>query len=143
MKRRVLSFIAIIGLSFFAGMVPGSDRLPGHPEVIRPAVGPRADRARLPLYFIANQGQAGAPARFYARTPHYTLWLTKEGLVFDSVKRFEDKKMAGSGVEKPMGPHSAPEIRWNRDVSRMLFVGAHPEPKLITHRLPVTSRPKR
>lgn len=36
-----------------------------------------------PLYFISNQGQTVPEARFYARTRDYTLWLTKQGLIFD------------------------------------------------------------
>jgi len=64
----------------------------------------------IPLYFIPNQGQVHKKAQFYARTSGYTLWLTKEGLVFDSVKKVE-----GSG----------------RDVSRLVFLGSHEDPGLV------------
>ncbi|MCK5058837.1 MAG: hypothetical protein KAT34_19475, partial [Candidatus Aminicenantes bacterium] len=37
-----------------------------------------------PLYFIPNKGQVAEKALFYAKTPGYTLWLKKKGLVFDS-----------------------------------------------------------
>jgi hypothetical protein len=39
------------------------------------------------LYFIPNLGQVNNKAIFYAKTTKYILWLTKEGLVFDSVKK--------------------------------------------------------
>jgi hypothetical protein len=41
------------------------------------------DFSRTPLYFVEARGQAKAPALYYARTSRYTLWLTREGLVFD------------------------------------------------------------
>ncbi|MCX6564191.1 MAG: SBBP repeat-containing protein [Candidatus Aminicenantes bacterium] len=67
----------------------------GHMEkrapLIRPGLGPSPISARLnfsfakvPLYFIPNLGQVDERALFYAITPSYTLWMTKEGLVFDS-----------------------------------------------------------
>ena len=40
-----------------------------------------------PLYFITNAGQTDAKALFYAPTPGYTLWLTREGLIFDRVEK--------------------------------------------------------
>ncbi len=62
---------------------------------------------QLPLHFIPNQGQVDDGARFYARTPGYTLWLTQKGMVFDSVRKGHSEN---TGV---------------RDVSRLLFVGAN------------------
>ncbi len=47
------------------------------------------DFAKFPLYFISNRGQVSKEAAFYARASRYTLWLTKKGLVFDSVKKVE------------------------------------------------------
>ncbi|MGD2088958.1 MAG: SBBP repeat-containing protein [Candidatus Aminicenantes bacterium] len=64
----------------------------------------------IPLYFIPNRGQVNQNVQFYARTSGYTLWLTREGLVFDSVKKVE-----GSG----------------RDVSRLMFLGSHKNPELV------------
>jgi len=48
---------------------------------------PDFDFGKFPLYFIENKGQVNQKARFYAKTLHYTLWITREGLVFDSVKQ--------------------------------------------------------
>jgi len=41
----------------------------------------------VPLAFIANAGQADGRALYYARTSAYTLWLTREGLVFDRIEK--------------------------------------------------------
>ncbi|MCP4213647.1 MAG: hypothetical protein GY765_03275 [bacterium] len=60
--------------------------------------------ADIPLYFIPNKGQVHGDAIFYAKTPGFTLWMTKEGLVFDSIRQNKD------GYE--------------RDVSRLIFAGA-------------------
>ncbi len=49
-----------------------------------PAVVP--DFIRTPLYFIPNKGQVDKNVLFYARAAGYNLWLTKEGLVFDSIR---------------------------------------------------------
>ena len=45
------------------------------------------DFGKIPLYFISNKGQVNKKAKFYAKASRYTLWLTNEGLVFDSVKK--------------------------------------------------------
>jgi len=62
----------------------------------------------FPLYFVFNKGQVNQKAAFYAKTSRYTLWLTKEGLVFDSLKKVEGKTL--------------------RDVSRLIFLNAHKNP---------------
>ena len=46
----------------------------------------------VPLYFIPNKGQVGEKALFYTKTPGCTLWLTKEGLVFDSTRRIQESE---------------------------------------------------
>lgn len=71
------------------------------------------DLGKLPLYFIVNKGQVNERARFYARGSKYTLWLTSEGLVFDSTRRME------SGT------------KFERDVSCLAFVGANKSPEMI------------
>jgi len=63
----------------------------------------------VPLYFVPNKGQVNEKAAFYAKTPGYTLWMTKEGLVFDSVKKIEEKVL-------------------KRDVSRFVFINANKNP---------------
>ncbi len=46
----------------------------------------KPDCGAIPLYFIPNRGQVHKEALFYARTSAYTLWLTKEGLAFDTAR---------------------------------------------------------
>ena len=77
---------------------------------------PSINFAEMPLYFIANKGQVSEKAKFYSKTSQYTLWLSKEGLVFDTFSiRNANEKLE--------------EIR--RDVSTLLFVNANPEPEII------------
>jgi hypothetical protein len=58
-----------------------------------PALKPAGAGGAAPLYFIANDGQTDAAALFYAHTPSYTIWLTREGLIFD---RIEKEKNGGT-----------------------------------------------
>jgi hypothetical protein len=55
------------------------------------AVKPDLNFGKFPLYFIFNKGQVNKKAKFYAKASRYTLWITKEGLVFDSFRRSQDK----------------------------------------------------
>ncbi|MCP5050674.1 MAG: hypothetical protein GY940_26155 [bacterium] len=79
------------------------------------------DFGNIPLYFIPNEGQANEQAKFYARAAGYTLWLTKNGLVFDRTGK--DKADAGSmnGETKSM----------KRDVSRLNFPGSRKDPEIV------------
>jgi hypothetical protein len=60
------------------------------------------DFGNIPLYFIPNQGQVHKEALFYAKVSRYTLWLTKEELVFESTNE-----------------------KFERDVSRLQFLNAN------------------
>jgi uncharacterized repeat protein (TIGR02543 family) len=80
-----------------------------------PALNP--DFGKIPLYFIPNRGQVDEKALFYAKTSRYTLWLTREGLVFDSAR----KTKKGS-VE---------DFNYDRDVSRLVFINANQNPEII------------
>jgi hypothetical protein len=83
-----------------------------------PQVGPAAPQAapqpvsfdKLPLDFIPNRGEADPEARYYVRTGHYTLWLTQDGLIFDSTKS-----------ALPAG----------RDVTSLDFIGAATDPEIV------------
>jgi hypothetical protein len=55
-------------------------------------VKPELNYGKIPLYFIYNKGQVNEKAKFYSKASRYTLWLTKEGLIFDSIRG------QGSGV---------------------------------------------
>ncbi len=71
-----------------------------------PALKPAGVGGSAPIYFIANGGQTDAAALYYARTPGFTLWVTREGLVFDRI----EKDLKG-------GP--------GRSVTRMVFKNAN------------------
>lgn len=87
----------------------------------------------LPLYFIPAPGPADGPALFSARTPGYTLWLTREGLVFDAGRIAGAKGPAGSSVRsrsgRSLGPGNRPAV-YERDVCRLLFLGADQGPRI-------------
>jgi hypothetical protein len=93
----------------------------------------------IPLYFIPNQGQVHKNAQFYARTSGYTLWLTKEGLVFDSVKKVETTHPAPPGHPSqegnnrgfPHSPYSTHSTKIARDVSRLIFLNANKNPGIV------------
>ncbi|MCK4764110.1 MAG: SBBP repeat-containing protein [Candidatus Aminicenantes bacterium] len=70
---------------------------------------------KIPLYFIPNQGRVDKRMLFYAGAAGYTLWLTKEGLTFDSTRRKEN----GSGGQ------------YERDVSSLLFLNANKNPRVV------------
>jgi len=79
---------------------------------------------KLPLYFISNEGQVDARARFYAVTPHYTLWMTENGLLFDSTfAENSSKKVNPVPGEKENGP-----TKVKRDVSSLDFLNANKTP---------------
>jgi hypothetical protein len=79
-------------------------------------VKPDLNFGKFPLYFIYNKGQVHKKAKFYAKASRYTLWLTGEGLIFDSLQRLENKDNAK---------------RSRRDVSRLLFLNANKQPDII------------
>jgi hypothetical protein len=108
-------------------VLPGSDV-----KTVRPDI----EFGKIPLYFIANKGQVNAKVRFYAKASRYTLWMTKEGLMFDSFRQVE----AGTTHTAPSGhpsqegsnrfPHSPHPVKMERDVSRLMFVGANKNPQI-------------
>jgi hypothetical protein len=87
-----------------------------------------ADFGNIPLYFIPNKGQVNERAKFYAKTSRYTLWMTKQGLVFDSVKAHSTERRAQSKRLKTSIPQSS---KIERDVSRLLFRNANKNPEIV------------
>jgi hypothetical protein len=74
-------------------------------------VEPESDYGNIPLYFIPNRGQVDREALFYAKASGYTLWMTKEGLIFDAIKR---------------------EAEFERGLSSLVFQNANPEAELMS-----------
>jgi len=99
-KSFVFIFTIFMGLMFIFASHPGPKLvnlkdldLKGKPMDTQPGGGVKPDInfGRIPLYFITNKGQVNEKAKFYAKASKYTLWLTKEGLVFDSFKKVKVK----------------------------------------------------
>jgi len=88
------------------------------------------DFGKIPLYFIPNQGQVDEKALFYAKASRYTLWLTKEGLVFDSTRRTK-KESTHSKRLSPEDINNHEDVKYDRDVSRLVFLNAKGSPEVI------------
>jgi len=89
------------------------------------------DFGKIPLYFVPNRGQVDETALFYAKTSRYTLWLTEEGLVFDSTRRIK-KESTESIRQNPRDINNPEDVKYDRDVSRLVFVKANRSPEVIT-----------
>jgi hypothetical protein len=98
-----------------------------------PALKPDINFGKIPLYFISNEGQVHKQAKFYAKASRYTLWLTKEGLVFDSAKRSEVRGQKSEGIYKAAHQinKSTNKQGHERDVSRLIFIGSNENPKIF------------
>jgi hypothetical protein len=81
------------------------------------ALRPDIHFGKIPLYFVANKGQVNEKARFYAKASRYTLWMTKQGLVFEA---HSAESRAHSKKRKTV-----------RDVSRLLFLDANRDPEMV------------
>ena len=84
-------FISFISLSADNRVEIANEKVPvqAHSTVNRPGLAVDANFGKVPLYFIPNKGQVNEKAIFYAKTSRYTLWMTKQGLVFDSIRQVE------------------------------------------------------
>ena len=150
MKRLfVSSLVVLVGIVAICASI-WSMRVNGHqyspaavkkPDVQSSAFVKREpDFGKIPLYFIPNKGQVNEKVRFYAKTSMYTLWMTKDGLVFDGIKKVEVKAEVEEGTSHP-APLGHPSQEGNnaspyspgleRDVSRLLFQGANKNPLMV------------
>jgi len=84
------------------------------------------DFGKTPLYFMANQGQADEQALFYARTSRYTLWVTKEGLIFDSICRGNEPTPTDSSPRRALKEEAESE----RAAPRLVFLNSNRNPKV-------------
>jgi hypothetical protein len=108
MKKVTFLFVVLLVLLVLVSAAP----LKQNPGIVKSspiAMTHDINFQELPLDFIVNKGQVDKKAAFYARTSFYTLWVTAEGLVFDSMEKVA-------------------ENNFKRDVSRMMFLGANPKP---------------
>jgi hypothetical protein len=100
------------------------------PQEISKSLKISPDYGKIPLYFIPNEGQVHDKALFYAKASRYTLWLTKEGLVFDSIKRIKK----GENESHPTHPKDRNNLEGStceRDVSRLTFLNSKKNPEVI------------
>ena len=88
------------------------------------------DYGKIPLYFIHNEGQVNDKALFYAKTSKYTLWLTKEGLVFDITRRIKEKN-SKSTISIPKDVNNPEDFEHERDVSRLIFLDSNKNPEVV------------
>ena len=119
MKRLILIVIfCAITLTLLLGIGLAQEKALDTPVANVQTIGKTAtltpDFGKIPLYFIANKGQIDEQARFYARASRYTLWITPQGMIFDSVKKTKPKEKASY-----------------RDVSRLIFLNALPNPEIV------------
>lgn len=85
----------------------------------------------IPLYFIPNEGQFKEEALYYAKAQNYTIWLTKNGLVFDSVINLRVKTKSSKHPETEYNNNEPSESKKiKRNVSRLLFIGANNNPEV-------------
>jgi len=126
MKRILnLFFTVLIGLLLIQSTAAQQQGISKKGEEVGPVTSTAGSRltlnpnfGKIPLYYIPNKGQVNEKAKFYAKTSRYTLWMTKEGLVFDSVRKFEATHPAPAG-------HPSQEGIIERDVSRLVFLDAN------------------
>jgi endonuclease/exonuclease/phosphatase family metal-dependent hydrolase len=88
------------------------------------------DFGNFPLHFIPNKGQVDERALFYARASKYTLWLTEDGLVFDSSRRLK-KKSTKMPKLHPGDENNLAFFEFDRDVSRLVFLNANNRPNVF------------
>jgi uncharacterized repeat protein (TIGR01451 family) len=147
--KKLLNFLVIVGILFGTGMAqksnsPGSplsnqlgaipDRTGQVPD-LKPQPngnpsGLKIDYGSIPLYFTANQGQVDSRAHFYAKASRYMLWLTEEGLVFDSFK-LERPEAPTAGKGHSLRPEMEKSRKYERDVSRLVFLNAAEHPEIV------------
>jgi hypothetical protein len=154
-KNLILFPIIIVGFLFISASVYSESkemRDNREPELsvntqdicFKGTVKPDLNFGKFPLYFIANKGQVNKKAKFYAKASRYTLWLTRVGLVFDSVKKVkvETTDPAPSGhssqegdTPRPLRVHPSQEgnkkFKIDRDVSRLVFLNTNRNPGIF------------
>jgi len=91
----------------------------GHSRFNTPKIS--SDYGKIPLYFIRNEGQVSEKALFYAKASRYTLWITKEGLVFDSTRKIEEKGRKNQIMNIRDGMHPE-DSKYDREVSKLQFL---------------------
>ncbi len=79
-----------------------------------------ASLGRMPVLFVANQGQVDGQVKYYTQAPGKTIYVTRDGVVFDLYRR----SSAGSGSDGGTSGISEGDI--NRLSFTLEFIGADP-----------------
>ncbi|MCP4219172.1 MAG: hypothetical protein GY765_31340 [bacterium] len=126
--------IVLVALIFtFAAMNGDMKKTPVkiQKQDIKSRVNVNMNWGKMPLYFITNKGQTNATAKYYAKASRYTLWLTQQGLVFDSYKRKENSKSQLANHKQIPNNKFQNSKQNTRDVSRLMFVNANKKPEMV------------
>lgn len=128
-KLSVMCFVVVVGILLIAASlsIPGKKvqdiQYPQKTEKagVKTSANMKLDLdfGKIPLYFIPNKGQVDERVKFYAKTSRFALWMTKKGLVFDSVRQ----------AEVTHSPHSPGSL--HRDVARLIFLDSNPDPGMM------------
>ncbi len=113
-----------VGLLFVGAFIAGSagTASPSQSRAVpeAPILRPEPDFGSIPLYFVPNRGQTDGRALFSARAEGFTLWATREGLVFDQTG-------SAAAPAPDRGRHEA--IRASsraRSITSLVFLGSRP-----------------
>ncbi len=97
-------------------------------------VGPDADFGKIPLYFIPNRGQTNGRALFSARAAGFTIWATRDGLVFDqrSNEGACSPEVTGPATRKHKGAGSSgtprpAQLSVGGAVTSLVFLNSRPD----------------
>jgi len=133
-------FLLVSLVSSASHQIPQIPQLETKPQLNTPKID--INYGKIPLYFIPNEGQVDEKALFYADTSKYTLWITQEGLIFDSLRNIAKTRQRDRNPDSPKllrqdaspqtGDNSTRQFEQNeprqfeRDVSRVKFLNANP-----------------
>ena len=137
-KITVLFFIVFLDWLILISVSNGQDlkigtetkKVPGLVAAKEPGISNYPGFGKTPLYFVPNKGQISGKARcyeYYAKTPHYILWITNEGLVFDRINESQDQKL---GDRQESGRNTGKLLE--RDVSRLVFLNANKNTEILS-----------
>ena len=121
-------FLLIISISYFVpDILSGKDTSKTSSEGLTIS----SIMPNIPLYFIPNKGQFKEEALYYAKAQNYTIWLTKNELVFDSVINLRVQTKSSKHLETEYNSNEPSELKKiKRNVSRLLFIGANNNPEV-------------
>lgn len=87
--------------------------------------------SRKPAFaFIPNQGQIDPQVAYYSQGAGAALYFTREGVVFDFIRREGPHTAESRQRNFPLGPPEPPEPQVQRLSLRKGFVGANPNPRI-------------